>query len=458
MMTKGDLERSFDDNVDRYVAEWKELLRFGSISVDPAYSTDCRNCAAWLADHLEKMGFESGLLETSSKPCVFAERKGDPGLPVILCYGHYDVQPVDPLEEWNTDPFEPEMIEGRLYARGAEDNKGQLLYLLKALETLMRSDSLHGTVKVLVEGEEESGSKGLAAAAAGWSERLKADVLMITDVGTVGSGAPTIIMGLRGVVFLSVELHGAPHDLHSGVHGGLAVNPAQQMARLMAGLHNDDGTVTVEGFYDGIIEPATVELALAEQAGIERSDYLDGAGIPAVGGEAERSAAERLGFRPTLEINGMTSGYSGPGTKTIIPSVATAKLSARLVPGQDPVECLNAIVRHLEDRAPAGLRLAVTGRGVGGAGFRLDTSSPLIQQARTVLDRLTSMKTALLWEGASIPIVAALAEASGAEPLLCGFGHEEDNIHAPNESFSLEQFRLGYIYAGLMLQELQGKE
>jgi acetylornithine deacetylase/succinyl-diaminopimelate desuccinylase-like protein len=457
-MTKAELGAAFDGNEDRYVAEWKELLRFPSISVDPARAADCLDCARWLVRRLAETGFDACLLETPSKPCVFAERKGDPGRPVILCYGHYDVQPVDPLAEWKTDPFQPELIDGRLYARGAEDNKGQLMYLLKALETLIRHSGLHSTVRILIEGEEECGSRGLAASAPQWAERLKADVLMITDVGTVGSGAPTLILGLRGVVFLGAELRGAAHDLHSGVHGGLAPNPAQQMARLVAGLHNQDGSIAVRGFYDGIQAPAAAELSLAERAGVERAEYLARTGIPATGGEAGRSAADRLGFRPTLEVNGLTSGYGGPGTKTIIPAAASVKLSARLVPGQDPERCLQAIVRHLKERTPEGLRLTVTDTGVGGPGFRLDPSSSLIQRARTVLDQLTEMKTALLWEGASIPIVTSLAAVSGAEPLLCGFGHEADNIHAPNESFSLRQFRLGYLYAGLMLQELQRRQ
>lgn len=454
-MTLDELQQWFARNRTRYMAEWEELLRFPSISTDPAHDVDGLQCAQWLEQHLASLGFEASILDTPSKPCVYAEYAGDTNRPAVLCYGHYDVQPPDPLDEWNTDPFDPTWIGERLYARGAEDNKGQLMYLLKALETLRAHDALQGPVKILIEGEEESGSHGLAAVAADWGNRLQADVLMITDVGTVGSGAPTLIMGLRGIAFLSLELRGATHDLHSGVHGGLAPNAAQELARLLAGLHDRQGRVAVAGFHDGVADPSTAELALAARAGRERAEYLARTSIAPSGGERNRSAAERIGFRPTLEINGMTAGYAGHGIKTIIPAVATAKLSARLVPRQDPEHCLNAIVTHLRQQVPDGLRLEITEQGIGGPGLRMDPASPLMRQAREVLEQLSPEKPAFLWEGASIPIVTALAAASGAQPLLCGFGHEDDNIHAPNESFSLEQFRRGYLYAGLVIQKLQ---
>lgn len=451
MMNKADLERIFDQNMERYLDEWKQLLAFSSISTEPEHEKDCLDCANWLTDHLRKIGFESRLLETSSKPVVFAEHKGSPDKPAILFYGHYDVQPVDPLEEWTNPPFEPVLKNGRLYARGAEDNKGQMFYVLKAMETLIGHNMLCSTVKVIIEGEEESGSEGISGALHDWQDLVKADILMVTDTNTVSPGIPTIIMGLRGLVHLSVALTGPHHDLHSGVHGGKAPNPAAEMARLVASLHNPDGSISVEGFYDSVEEPTKKERALANAMPFNMSSYKAETGVPATAGEKRFSPIERVGFRPSIDINGLHSGYGGPGTKTIIPAMAAARITARLVSGQDPEFCLNAIINHLEKHTADGLRFEVTEKGVGGAALRLDPDSSLVTKAKKVLDQLGDRETAFLWEGASIPVVSELSRVSGAEPLLAGFGREEDRAHAPNESFSLNQFKRGYLYAALML-------
>jgi acetylornithine deacetylase/succinyl-diaminopimelate desuccinylase-like protein len=452
-----ELIQIYDARKDRFIEEWKELLRFPSVSAQPEYDGACRECARWLSAQLTRIGFKAELLDSEGKPMVFGVRVGLPGAPVILYYGHYDVQPVDPLEQWVSPPFEPSLRQGRLYARGAQDNKGQVMYSLKALETLGELGKLNATVKVLLEGEEETSSRSLATNLPSWRERIAADVLMVTDTGTVTSGAPTMVMGLRGIINVSIALSGPLHDLHSGMHGGLAPNPAQGIAHLVASLHHPDGSIAVAQFYDGIAESTPRERELASQIPFSAEQYLAQTGVAPVAGEQLVDPALRVGFRPSIDINGIHSGYGGAGSKTIIPAQAIAKITARLVKGQDPARCLDALVRHLEKRVPNGLRLEITEQSIAGPGFRLDPQSALADKAKGVLDQLTDLPTAFLWEGASIPIVSALAETSGAEPLLVGFGRQEDRIHAPNESFSLEQFRLGYLYAGLMVHALGSK-
>jgi acetylornithine deacetylase/succinyl-diaminopimelate desuccinylase-like protein len=452
---KASLDRWFISQRERYFDEWKELLGFPSISADPAHEADCGACARWLMRHLSDMGLPSEVLPTAGRPAVFAQRPGDEGAPTVLFYGHYDVQPVDPLSDWISPPFEPALRDGRIYARGASDNKGQLFYSLKAIETLIRNGQLRLPVKVLIEGEEETGSRGLSDRLESWRDRLKADVLLVTDTGTVASGAPTLVMGLRGIIHVSLALSGPRHDLHSGIHGGLAPNPATEMARLIATLHRPDGAIAVPAFYDGVVEPTPRERELLSSEPFDAEAYRTLTGVPPVSGDPRFTPPERVGFRPSLDVNGIHSGYAGSGIKTIIPAEAAAKLTARLVAGQDPCRCLDALVAHLERNSPAGLNLRITEKGVGGPALRLNPDSPLVTQAKAVLDQITGQKTVFLWEGASIPIVASLARMAQAEPLLAGFGHERDSVHAPNESFSLEQFRRGYLYVALMLAALQ---
>jgi len=447
-------ENDFAQHRERFLAEWRELLAFPSVSADPAHDADCRACAQWLAGLLERDGLAARLVETDRKPLVFAERRGAPDKPVVLFYGHYDVQPADPLEAWTVPPFAPEVRDGRMWGRGACDNKGQLFYALKAIETLIRRDELPVTIKILLEGEEESGSAGIMSALPRLRDLLRADVLLVTDLHMAPTGAPAIVMGLRGIIFLSLALGGPDRDLHSGTHGGVAPNPALEMARLLASLHDAGGRVAVRGFHDGVMPPSDREKALAAEGAPTAEAYRASAGVPPAGGEKGVPAAERAGFRPCLDANGIHSGYGGAGVKTIIPARAEAKLSARLVPGQDPRRCLDAISAHLRARAPEGLRLDIVAHGPGAPGFRLDLDSPAAEAARGVLEAVSGRRPVFLWEGASIPVVAALAEAAGAAPLLSGFGAEEDRVHAPDESFALDRFRLGYLYVANLLRAL----
>jgi acetylornithine deacetylase/succinyl-diaminopimelate desuccinylase-like protein len=450
-MDKETLEAAFEAGQDRMIEKWKEFLSFPSISADAAHASDCVNCATWLCDHLATIGVQSRLLETATKPVVFGELPGAADAPTVLFYGHYDVQPVDPPEAWVSPPFEPEWRDNRMYARGAQDNKGQVFYVIMALEALIASGVELPNIKIFIEGEEECGSDSLAAQLEEWKDLIAADVLMVCDTGTQIPGTGCITMGLRGIVHFTATLTGSKYDLHSGVHGGKAPNPAVAMARLIATLHDDEGHVLVDGFYDGVVEPTAEERRLANEVPFDAAAYESETGVEPAGGELAFTPAERIGFRPCLDLNGIHSGYGGAGGKTIIPSVATAKISARLVAGQDLGAVLESIVKHLQRHAPPALHLDISDQAVGGPGLRLDIDSPILQKAKTILRELTGKDALLYWEGASIPIVASLQRVSGGEPLLVGFGHEEDNIHAPNESFSIEQFRSGFIYVGMLL-------
>jgi len=447
MKTADQIRKLYDE--EKCLRDWSDFLRFQSISTDPEYAGECVRCAEWLREHLSSIGLEASLLETQAKPVVYASyRSPQQDAPRILFYGHYDVQPADPLEEWTTPPFEPTLRDGRLYARGAEDNKGQVMYFVKAVEALLQEGQgeLPVSVAFLIEGEEECGSGGIAAALESWQERLQADILMVCDTGSRAADVSAITMGLRGIAGLTVRLSGLRTDLHSGVHGGVCPNPATELARLLATLHDADGKIAVDGFYDDVPEPDVEDLALANQVELPLEAYQAMSGVQPVGGEKGRSFAERRGFRPTVEINGIHSGYGGAGMKTIIPRDAVAKITTRTVAAQDTEGALRKLEDHLLRRAPEGLVITISESESGGSGLAVSASSPVIERARTVLEHLQMGSVELMWEGASIPIVASLAEVANAEPLLVGFGLEEDNIHAPNESFSLDQFFKGFSY------------
>jgi acetylornithine deacetylase/succinyl-diaminopimelate desuccinylase-like protein len=446
------LDESFETDKERILKEWKTLLSFPSISTDSTHHPDCLACADWLRDHLNGIGFQAELLETDGKPVVFAERKGAEDAPTILFYGHYDVQPVDPVEAWDSPPFTPTLVDGRMVARGAQDNKGQHFYVLKALEHLIKTEALTPTVKVFLEGEEECGSTGITACMPNWKDKLKSDILLVTDLGMTSPTQPTLTMSLRGIIHMTVELSGPRTDLHSGMHGGLAPNPATAMCRLLASLHNDDGSIAVSNFYDGIQPISPTEKTLADAMAFDVETYKRNTGVEPVGGEADKTPVERLGLRPALDCNGVHSGFNGEGSKTIIPAHARAKLTARIAAGQDPQQCLTALINHLHTHSPKGLTLKISDEGVGGVGLRLDPASELISRGKTIADTLTDNEAVYRWEGASIPVIADLAAVAEAEPLMVGFGCEEDNIHAPNESFSIERFHMGYTFAKRFFQ------
>jgi len=454
MLTKSELESIYATEQARCLEDLKTVLRFPSISADPAHHADCARCAAWLVAYLAELGFEAELLETARRPVVYGVRAGAPGRDTVLFYGHYDVQPVDPEDLWETPPFEPTQRGERLYARGACDNKGQVMYTLAALRMLIEREVPLPTLKIVLEGEEECGSRGIAGSMQAWAERLRADVMLVHDTGMHSSGIPTITMGLRGIIDATVRLTGPRHDLHSGVHGGVCPNPAQGMAQLLSSLFNADGSIAVDGFYATVRQPTAAERARADAFPFDADEYRHATGVAPVGGMRGRPPAERSGFLPSLDVNGLHSGYGGAGVKTIIPATALAKLSARLVPDQDPDACLQALVDHLARHVPAGLTLDFVETGAAGPGFRLDPDAPLVRKAAAALAQLDPRGVLYQWEGASIPIVVSLAGVARAAPLLVGFAVEADRIHAPNESFSIGQFRMGFLYTALVLQSL----
>ena len=455
-MDVGALESYFDREWPRILSEWQRLLAFESVSTDPAYKDHCLDCAGWLIDHLRSLSFTAELWDTETKPVVFAERIV-PGAPAtVLFYGHYDVQPVDPLNEWTSPPFEGTIRDGRLYARGAEDNKGQLFFVVKAIEALIREGALNLSVKILIEGEEECGSPALYANLPQWRDRLRADLLLVCDTGTPSPDIGAITMGLRGVTSCTVLVEGPHTDLHSGIHGGVAPNPALALTRILAACHDESGRVQVPGFYDGCEEPSGEVLRLASSFQIDPGTYEKNFGVPPTGGERGIPAEVRRGLRPTLEINGIHSGYGGAGMKTIIPRDAFAKLSFRLVPGQVPAKVLQSVESFLRSRLPEGLRLTISEQELAGDGgaLALPATSAVARVAKEALLESGLAKVIFLWEGASVPIVAALERTVGAPPLLVGFGLPDDRIHAPDESFPLGQFRKGFLFAATLFGKI----
>lgn len=440
------------DWFDRHRADlesaWFELLRFPSVSAEPGHAGDCGRCAEWLRDLLSGMGFSAEVKATIGRPLVLAERPADRAdAPTVLLYGHYDVQPADPLGLWDQpDPFEPVVRGDRVYARGAQDDKGQLLFPLQALRALMEEGVPLPGIKVVLEGEEECGSSGMAEYLAHRPEWFAADLLAVADTGMAADGRPAVVAGLRGVLQMNVTLEGADHDLHSGQHGGLAPNAVLGLARLLATLHGPDGTITVDGFLDGLLAPSPEEEAAARLQPFDAATYTSETGAQPIGGERGYPPQVRLGFRPTLEVNGLQGGYGGPGGKTIIPARAEAKLSARICPGQDPEACLDSLERHLRRNCPDGLRIGIERRDGALPALRLPLASPAMRLARSLLDAMDPRGSVVLWEGASIPIISALSAATRAQPLLVGFGRECDRIHAPNESYSWEQARMGFQF------------
>ena len=447
----------FEKNRQAILDDWFALLRLPTIGTDPKRLGDCARAAAWLKNFLRPLGFEVEILTPGSGipvPVLVAERLGVEEAMTVLFYGHYDVQPEDPLSGWQTPPFEPTLINNRVYARGAQDNKGQVFGFLQGVKALIEAGERLPTIKLVLEGQEESGSSALNDLAAILRPRLQANVMMVSDTSCGPENRPAIVAGLRGVQHFTVTLTGPAYDLHSGVHGGVAPNPAQGLARLLATLHNDDGSIAVAGFCDHVHPPSDEEREIARQGAVSDERYAQEIGCPPAGGARTLDAVTRGSFEPTIEINGIHSGYGGPGSKTVIPATAIAKLSMRLVPDQRPADTLDAVQKHLAERCPPGMALTLSENCVGAPGFRLPLNSPVFRLAADVLQQMDARGALFRWEGASIPVVAMLQHLTGAAPLLVGFGREEDKIHCPNESFGLDQFVRVMTWTTLMLKTL----
>ena len=432
---------------DKVLSEYFELLRYESVGADPSHLRDCVSCASWLRKWLGALGFSVELVYPKQEPggalpppVVFAERKGGEAAATVLVYGHYDVQPADPVSEWDTPPFEPTMKDGRVYCRGANDDKGQTFALLCGMRDYLAAEGPKLNIKIVLDGQEESGSGALMALAPEMRRRLAADVLLVCDTSAAPSMRPAIVAGLRGVAHFTLRLTGPNRDLHSGEYGGIAPNPAQGMAELLASLHHPDGSIAVAGFRDGIEPPTHEETSAAEAGTPSEEECAADIGCETAGGQMGKTIAQRVSFEPTIEVNGIHAGYGGPGAKTVIPCEAVAKISMRLVPGQSPRGAFAAVRTHLDDRCPKGMKVSFEDVNPGTPAFRLPLASPVFRLASHVLSEMDGRGALFQWDGASIPVLSVLREASGAAPLVVGWGQAQDRIHSPNESYSVEQF------------------
>ena len=430
-------------NKDRFLDELFELLRIPSISAQSEHKPDMQRCAEWLAAALVKAGADHAeVMPTDGNPVVFAEKMVDPAAKTVLVYGHYDVMPVDPREEWRTEPFEPTIKDGRIWGRGADDDKGQLFMHAKAFEAMCATDSLPCNVKFMLEGEEEIGSPSLYKFCADNREMLAADIILVSDTSMISMDTPSITCGLRGLTYMEVEVTGPNKDLHSGLFGGAVANPANVLTRLVASLVDDKGRVTIDGFYDDVRELTPAERKAFNEAPFDLDEYKRSLDVDDVEGEEGYTTIERTGVRPSLDVNGIWGGYIEEGTKTVIPSKASAKISMRLVPNQDFEKIAELFERHFRAIAPASVKVDVRFLH-GGAPYVAPTDMPAYKAAEQAIADTFGKKPLPFYSGGSIPIISGFERILGIKSLLIGFGLAEDAIHSPNESYGLDQFFKG---------------
>ncbi|WDF68086.1 dipeptidase [Sphingobacterium oryzagri] len=430
-------------NQERFLEELFALLRFPSISADPKYKEDVVKTADFVAEKLKEAGADRvEVCPTAGNPIVYGEKIIDSSLPTVLVYGHYDVQPADPLELWDTPPFEPTVRDGKIYARGAADDKGQFYMHVKAFEYMMKNDALACNVKFMIEGEEEVGSANLGTFVKANVERLKNDVIVISDTSMISMEQPSLETGLRGLSYVEVEVTGPNRDLHSGVYGGAVANPATILAKLIASLHDENNHIAIPGFYDDVLELTAEEREALNQAPFDIEAYKADLGVGDVWGENGYTTIERTGIRPTLEVNGIWGGYIGEGAKTVLPSKAYAKISMRLVPNQDSHRITNLFKAHFEKIAPAYVKIEVKPHH-GGEPVVTPTDSIAYKAAEKALEEAFNKKPIPTRGGGSIPIVALFEKELGVKTVLLGFGLDSDNLHSPNEKYGIENYLKG---------------
>lgn len=437
------VDANFDSSVERLI----ELLKVESISTDSAYQSQCRKAGQYLVDQLAGIGFDASLRMTPGHPMVVAHHDGPAGTPHVLFYGHYDVQPVDPVELWNTPPFEPTIKEvngrRRLYCRGASDDKGQLMTFVEACRAWKdATGALPCRVTILFEGEEESGSPSLEAFLAGAADELKCDLALVCDTSMWDADTPAITTALRGMTSDEVTIHAANRDLHSGYYGGAAQNPIHILSRILADLHDESGAVTLEGFYEGVEETPEQIRQMWEDLDFSANDFLGQVGLSMPSGEANRSVLEQTWSRPTAEVNGIAGGYTGEGFKTVIAAQASAKVSFRLVGKQDPHKVAAAFRKHVEKRLPEDCTATFVEHGRSPA-TQLDYKLPELQKAANALSQEWGKQTAIIAGGGSIPIVGNFKRQLGMDSLLIGFALSDDAIHSPNEKYELMSYHKG---------------
>lgn len=442
------------DHAARFLGQLKDLIRIPSISTYPENAADVRRAADWLADDMRRIGLDAEVVPTAGHPIVYGEWLGaGPGKPTVLIYGHYDVQPAELDAGWKTDPFEPVEKDGKLYARGSSDDKGQMFAQLKAVESLLQSDGQAPVnIKFLVEGEEEVSSLHLGEFVAANQQRLKADVCVISDTGILSKDQPSIVYSLRGLTYMELHVQGPAQDLHSGGFGGGVHNPAQAICEIIAALHHPDGSIAVPGFYDDVLA-----LSAQEREEMKKTDWADGewleiTGVPQAWGEPEYSLRERIGARPTLEINGLLSGFTGEGAKTVLPARAMAKMSCRLVANQSAQRIYELVRAYVAQITPPTVRSEVRLLHTGEPAF-VDLSTSAVQAAMAAYEKGWGKPPVFVREGGSIPIVADFQRELDLPVILMGFGLDTDGAHGPNEHFDIEMFHKGIDTAIYFLQE-----
>lgn len=443
-------------NREKHLNELIEWLRIPSVSAKSEHKADTAAAADWLAERMREAGLTVEIIPTEGHPVVLGEWRGAPaGAPTLLIYGHYDVQPPEPLDEWTSAPFEPEVRDGNLYARGSVDDKGQVYLHVKAVQALLADGgSLPANVVFCIEGEEEIGSPNLATFLRDNADRLACDTVVISDTTMFAPGLPCITTGLRGMAYMEVRVQGPATDLHSGAYGGAVVNPANALARIIAQLHDEQGRVAIPGFYDRVRELTPEQRQSIAGLPFEEETLRKEVGAPKLSGEAGFGSIERIWARPTLDVNGLLSGYTGEGAKTVLPARAMAKISMRLVPDQDFHEVEKLFTAHVQSLAPEGVTVEVLALH-GGQPWHAEGSGPVFDAAARALEAAWGRKPVFIREGGSIPIVQAFQDTLNAQALLIGFGLPGENAHAPNEWMSVENFQKGAEAIAGMYEELR---
>ncbi|MES2836347.1 MAG: dipeptidase [Bacteroidota bacterium] len=432
-----------EQNKNRFLEELFELLRIPSVSADPKYKQDVLKTAEAIKVKMIAAGADKvEICETGGYPIVYGEKMIDANLPTILVYGHYDVQPADPLELWTSPPFEPVVKDGKIYARGACDDKGQMYMHLKAFELMMKTNTLSCNVKFMIEGEEEVGSSNLGPFLEKNKEKLKADIILISDTSIIANDTPSIDVGLRGLSYLEVEVTGSNRDLHSGVYGGGVANPINILAKMIASMHDENNHITIPGFYDKVAELTAAERAEMDKAPFNLDEYKKDLNIADIHGEKGYTTMERTGIRPTLDVNGIWGGYIGEGAKTVLPSKAFAKISMRLVPNQVSDEITELFKKHFESIAPKSVKVEVRPHH-GGNPVVVPTDSAAYKAASMAMETTFGKKPVPTRGGGSIPIVALFKSVLGLESILMGFGLDTDAIHSPNEHYGVFNYLKG---------------